>query len=109
MALRPELQKYSIRARVPELDRIQERVTERYKPRGERVEPAPAPRNEGVVMRVPSSRNPSQYYSVAIYPTGRAECECDGFRKWRRGRDCSHIDLVREALKEGRDAATDRE
>lgn len=49
---------------------------------------------------VPSSRRGHPAYTVTVYddPIQRATCTCEGYTKYHRGQDCSHIRLVREAI-----------
>lgn len=48
---------------------------------------------------VPSNRSNHPAYTVTVADDDRATCTCDAYTKYRRGADCSHITIVRDALK----------
>lgn len=49
---------------------------------------------------VPSSRNPEVFYHVVVPadPTAHATCTCPAYVQYYRGKDCSHIRAVKEAM-----------
>jgi hypothetical protein len=50
---------------------------------------------------IPSNTRKGVTYHVTVKPDQRATCTCDGFTKWGRGKDCSHIRAVKKALEQG--------
>jgi SWIM zinc finger. len=46
---------------------------------------------------IPSSRNPEVQYHVTVSSTSQS-CTCPAFSTYYRGKDCSHIKMVKETL-----------